>query len=141
MHRELESAAGCISRLGISVNFLGAIERPKLPEIYQGHDLVCQLSTSEGVSNVVLGSLSSGLGMIALDTAIEPSFPETRAVIRPQSRDEQTIAAAIRDIATNPNKLKRMQADAPKTAQLFDWNRHAERLETHIHSVIRASTT
>ncbi len=57
--------------LGVTqyVSFLGWIDRERLPEIYAGADVLLMPSSEEGMPNVILEALSSGLSIIATNVA------------------------------------------------------------------------
>ncbi len=59
------------TQLGITeyVTFLGWVDRDKLPEIYAQADVLLMPSSEEGMPNVILEAISSGLSIIATNVA------------------------------------------------------------------------
>ena len=53
------------------VNFLGAVSRERMPTVYAEHDVLVHLSSSEGVSNVIMEAIASGLALIATKDAVD----------------------------------------------------------------------
>ncbi|MEO5364869.1 MAG: glycosyltransferase family 4 protein [Magnetococcus sp. WYHC-3] len=120
----------------VSVRMLGVVARERMPEIYAAHDLLVHLSEAEGVSNVVLEALASGLALVATPRAVGPDLARSAAVRLVEKLDPPTLGAVLRDLATHRQHLERMSQAALPAARGFDWTETAVRFEALLEEVV-----
>jgi glycosyltransferase involved in cell wall biosynthesis/ubiquinone/menaquinone biosynthesis C-methylase UbiE len=114
--------------LGIDprVEFAGWSPRPELPSHYRWADALVLPSLDEGMPNVVLEALASGLAVIASD------LPGTRELVESGTTgclvppaDPQALAAAIDQLSSDQDVLGRFGQNARTAALTRGWERIA----------------
>jgi glycosyltransferase involved in cell wall biosynthesis len=111
------------ARLGAAVDFAGWVERRDLPSHYQWADVLCLPSYEEGMPNVVLEAMASGLPTIASDVygmrdLVQPG--QTGVVVPPGS--SRAIAAALEHLAAEPSLVRVMGEQARRLAERYAWS-------------------
>ena len=121
---------GLASGVGLSdvVEFSGWVAREEMPRVYRRADLFVLPSYVEGMPNVVLEAMASGLPVIGTDV------PGTREVIMDgvngylaPPKDEGALAERIAFMAARPEERRRMATAARAQAKKFSWKRIADR--------------
>lgn len=114
--------------LGIAhrVDFAGWFERADLPDRYRLADVFVLPSRDEGMPNVVLEAMASGLPIVASDV------PGTRELVDSgvngalfPAGDTNALAAALVELASEPGLRLRYGAASWSRAQQYDWRQVA----------------
>lgn len=107
--------------LGIAERVLFAGERPNVPELLAGFDLLVSSSHQEGFSNVVIEGMAAGLPIVATnacgnDEAIEDGVSGILVPVRSPER----LAAAIIEMRRKPDRARKMgERGRERVARLF----------------------
>jgi glycosyltransferase involved in cell wall biosynthesis len=104
------------------VTFLGSIPHEKLPAIYQQADLFCLPSLAEGMANVILEALASGLPIIATKTSgsLELVHPEVNGLLV-QKADPADLMEKILILLNDPLKRRDFGQKSREMAKQFSW--------------------
>ncbi len=113
----------------VTVKFSGYVPRNQMPDLYRRHDALVNLSYAEGVSNVLLEALASGLALIVTRNASRDIIGENDAAVILDSLTPEKIKSAIWRLIDNPDQLRAMQEKAGETARRFDWQETALEFE------------
>jgi glycogen synthase len=115
-------------RMGIDdvIRFSGAVERPGMPSIYHAADIFILPSLVEGMPNVVLEAMASGLPVVATEIpgSEELVSTETGRLVRPA--DARALAEALAELITNADLRINLGAAARSAAQNRSWRGVAE---------------
>jgi glycosyltransferase involved in cell wall biosynthesis len=96
-----------------------------MPQIYRDNDIYISATEQEGMSNAMLEAMASGLPIVTTRAeGIDELIADNGTVVDDPTPD--TIAAAIVDIATNPQRYAHMAAAARKKAQSLSWTQTAK---------------
>jgi glycosyltransferase involved in cell wall biosynthesis len=120
--------------LGISdcVKFEGWLSREAVREAYQSATLLVHVSTYEGMSNVILEALASGLPVAAsrIPENTELVQPGINGLLLDPESDPSQAVEPIRAILTNEAEWSTLSSGARKTIESrFSWSHTAERYE------------
>jgi len=122
MRRDLERAARRWG-LGTSVYFLGSRPHNEVARWMNLADVLCLSSRSEGMPNVVIEALVSGVPVAVTDVGacrdLVENEPEARICLRD---DTQALARSIRDLAFSTADRRALAA---RHAERFSWARQA----------------
>ncbi|ABK42917.1 glycosyl transferase, group 1 [Magnetococcus marinus MC-1] len=116
----------------IKVHFCGHTQREAMPQLYRAHDLLVHLSGAEGVSNVALEALASGLPLLATPQALGPEFVGSRGVMVLHDPNEAALAEALLTLDSQRQRLGQMGHEARHFAERFDWQRAAAQFEAQM---------
>lgn len=111
-----------VEGLGLSdtIVFRGWVTREKLPSFYQNADVFILPSSDEGMANVVLEAMASGLPVI---TTFVPGSEEL--VVAGENgmlvKDRTNLAPAILDFLDNRDKWQKMGRSSLERSKKFDW--------------------
>jgi glycosyltransferase involved in cell wall biosynthesis len=121
--REQAIAVGVQDR----VRFLGWASREDMPQRYRDAGVFVFPSVEEGMPNVVLEAMASGLPIIATD------IYGHRGLVRDGDNgflvpveDSKAIAGALQRLAFDPKLREQMGERSRKRAEAFGWRRTAE---------------
>jgi glycosyltransferase involved in cell wall biosynthesis len=116
-------------RLGLQdmVRFCGLAPPDRMPDVYRQADVFVLPSIVEGMPNVILEAMASGLPVVATripgsDELVEPG--RTGFLVPPG--DAQALAEAVSRLAEQPDLRRVMSTDARLEAQRRSWNRVTE---------------
>jgi glycosyltransferase involved in cell wall biosynthesis len=131
--RERARAAGVAGR----VRLLGNQTQDRVGELFAAADMICVPSVRDdsgnvdGLPNVVLEALASGTPVITTTAGgIGAVVEDQRTAMVVPERDAAAIAAAMVDIASNPDAARRLGAAArAEVSARFGWERAAARFE------------
>lgn len=115
------------------VEFLGWIQRDDLPSLYQSADVFVFPSYDEGMPNVVLEALASGLPIVATKIAGNDQLVlQSENGFLVPAGDSAAFADALR-VVTNDRGLRRSMAARSRALAVdeFSWARAAEAYETY----------
>ena len=122
MLRDLESAARRWG-LGETVHFLGSRPHDEVARWMNLADVLCLTSRSEGMPNVVIEGLVSGVPVAVTDVGacreLVENEPEARLCLR---GDTQALARSIHDLAFSTGDRRALAA---RHAERFSWARQA----------------
>ncbi|MDB6119901.1 MAG: glycosyltransferase family 4 protein [Verrucomicrobiaceae bacterium] len=125
LRQSLEALA---TTLGIAerVQFLGPQLAPQIAEQMRSSDVLCMSSLNEGLPNVVIEAMASGLPVIATDVGgiHEVIDAPWKGTLVP-SGDESALAKALNDVLANPLDRERIGA----YGQGLSWQRTAQGYE------------
>lgn len=132
-----------IERLGIQryFRFLGYVEHEKLPHYYLDADLFVLPSLAEGMPNVVLEAMGSGLPIVA--TAVAGSeelvqHGENGFLIAP--KDVHALASSLAALVNDRSLCKTMGKQSQQIAQQYSWTSIADRYISLYHQSIEKKT-
>ena len=107
------------------VKIAGRVEPEKMPQVYRDSDIFVSASAQEGMSNAMLEAMASGLPIITTRCeGVEELITDNGVIV--EDANAESIAAAIRRLADNPQVRKEMAVAARSRAQRFTWGRVAE---------------
>nr|CRH07264.1 Putative GT4 : distantly related to glycogen synthase / starch synthase [Candidatus Magnetococcus massalia] len=112
---------------GIKVAFKGHVEREAMPALYRDHELLVHLSMAEGISNVSLEAMASGLPLITTPEAAGEEMADTNAAMLLQDPTPGALADQFEQLHHNRERLAEISQGARQRAQQFDWHQSAER--------------
>jgi len=107
------------------INFVGFQSRDKLPEIYRAHDVLIHLSEAEGVSNVLLEALASGLAVVATRRAVDSSLGLPIQVLEHVDNSDGLVSA-LEHFLADPERLRAEKIRNRRLAAEFDWDMQAK---------------
>ncbi|MGB8634859.1 MAG: glycosyltransferase [Rhodanobacteraceae bacterium] len=122
--------------LGEAVSLPGAVAHQQLPDWFRASDLLCLPSHAEGVPNVVLEAMASGLPVVATRVG---GIPEVLP-------DEAGFLVPVADCAALATALQQGLARTWDTARIvghasrFDWSQNAERLFGILQDAVASRT-
>lgn len=129
--------------IGVSdrVTFTGAVERTKVSNYRKASDIFVAPSRSEGLGNAFLSGMASRLPMILtqeggiadylFDEKRNPDKETTGWAVDKDSPEQ--IAAAVKDILANPEKVARVTATARKMVEeKYDWDVIAQQMRKKV---------
>ena len=107
------------------ITFVGFKSRDKLPDIYRAHDVLIHLSEAEGVSNVLLEALASGLAVVATRRAVDSSLNLPIQVLE-HIDNADGLVSALENFLTDPERLRAEKIRNRRLAAEFDWDMQAK---------------
>lgn len=126
-HGALRSLA---RELGVAdrVEFRGPMAKEQMPELYREADLLVHLSVCEGMSNVVLEAMASGLPVVAtpvggMRALVEPGVSGALVPVG----DARATAEALVPLVSDRERLARMGSRARIRAEALSWEAVARR--------------
>ena len=119
----------------ILVEILGYVPRETMPEIYRRHDTLVHLSQAEGLSNVLLEALASGLAVITTPFAID-NLPVRNVGIVVDPVTPEEIRKAIRLLDRNRMLLGDKQQSARILGASMTWQETARQFEENLQGLI-----
>jgi glycosyltransferase involved in cell wall biosynthesis len=105
----------------VRVRFLGLTDRDHMPDVYRNHDLLVQISRSEGVSNVVLEGLASGLAVLAAPEAVDGCLDGAGGIERLERFDPRTLGSVLDRLAGDRARLAALQSEARASSSQLGW--------------------
>jgi glycosyltransferase involved in cell wall biosynthesis len=108
-----------------NVEFLGAVEHQKIPEIYQEADLFVLPSWHEGMSNAILEAIASGLPIITTYTGGTAETLRGNGILVPMHAPD-ALAKAILELANNQALRIQMGKRSHEIAETLVWEHVAE---------------
>jgi glycosyltransferase involved in cell wall biosynthesis len=136
---ERASLTAQAARLGIAerVTFHGWAQREELPALYRAADVFVFPSLDEGMPNVVLEALASGLPIVATRIAGNDQLvlPGENGTLVPPS-DPHAFAAALAPLLTDPAARQRMAARSRALAtERYSWASSAGKYDALFQSI------
>lgn len=128
--RELQRLRALVADLDLGnvVQFVGAVDQPRLPEYYRAADVTVMPSTYESFGLVAVESMACGTPVVASRVGGLPTIVrdgENGALV--PWRDPRLFADRIRPILTDPTYATALRRAALETAEQFSWDAVAER--------------
>lgn len=127
------------------VIFTGRVDRSEVTKYRKASDIFVCPSRSEGLGHALLSAMASRLPVIATQEGGLAEFifdaqknPDKEATAWAVEKDNpEQIAAAVKDILSNPEKTKKITDAARKMVeQKYDWDMIARDMQTKIFSNI-----
>ena len=121
----------------IQIELTGPMPRDRMPEIYRDHDVLVHLSRAEGVSNVLLEALASGLCVVctrAVVDDLDDDSNEWGTFVK--TADAAEVGQKLLALATSSSKRRRMQSAARELARKHRWETTAESFEQYARSLV-----
>jgi glycosyltransferase involved in cell wall biosynthesis len=118
--------------LDSAVSFEGWVPRAETAAAYRSAAFLVHLSTYEGMSNVVLEALASGLPVVAsrIPANAELIEPGKNGLLVDVNEDPDQIAEAIVSVFQSPERWKQMSSEARTgVAAKYEWDRLAASFE------------
>lgn len=124
-----ESAAQLVKQLGVSDGIveLGTIPYPQLHHLYARADLYVTAAYTETFAHPLVEAMSSGLPIVASDIAVHREICGDAGAYFPRFSAEN-LAKTVAQVATSPERARRMAAAGLARAQSFSWKTHVERI-------------
>ncbi|MES2668696.1 MAG: glycosyltransferase family 4 protein [Patescibacteria group bacterium] len=127
------------------VTFVGAVDRSKVTAYRKASDIFVAPSRSEGLGNAFLSGMASRLPMVLtqeggiadylFDEVRNPDKEPTGWAVDKDSPEQ--IAAAVRDIMDNPEKVKRITDTARKMVEEeYDWDIIAQQMRERVFAPV-----
>ncbi len=124
LRKTLESEA---AELGIAdrVSFIGWVDRDELPKYYQSSDVFVLPTSEEGMPNVVLEAMASGLPIITTNVAGNEELVHNsqNGILINNLRE---LSTAILELCNDRDKAGRYGQESRKLALQMGWNKIAE---------------
>jgi glycosyltransferase involved in cell wall biosynthesis len=116
-----------------TVHFVGQVDQPRLLDLYRKADLLLFLSYRDSVGLQIAEAFSQGVPVLSFDQfgASTLITPETGIRIPAQGTIEEMqaeIAAAVRLLGSQPERLAQMSRNAAAYARQFSWSQRMEDL-------------
>jgi glycosyltransferase involved in cell wall biosynthesis len=111
-------------QLGASAKFTGWLDRSKVALAYRSATFLVQLSSYEGMSNVVLEALASGLPVIAsrIPGNVDLVLDQENGLLFSSNESCEIIAAEIVRLWKSPARWQRMSNSARiSVTAKYDW--------------------
>jgi glycosyltransferase involved in cell wall biosynthesis len=122
----------------VGVTFTGHVPRNAIADLYGAHDVLVHLSQAEGVSNVLMEALSSGLCLVAADTAVDAAIDgvprqapaeDGGIILLPVDCGPVVLGATLAGLACNRSLVEEQQRLARRTALKNSWQVRVGELE------------
>jgi glycosyltransferase involved in cell wall biosynthesis len=117
-----------------NLNFLGRVDRDKIPMEYQAADLFVLPTLAEGSAESVYEAMASGLPVVTTKSAGSVVRDGIEGRIVPE-RDPDALADAIQELTEDRPLRDRMAVAARERAKDFTWGRYGERLLAYLKSL------
>ncbi len=127
---ELETLA---RPLGRRVRLLGSRPHHELPGLLGAADVMLLPTRSEGLANVWVEAVACGTPVVTPDVGGAGEVIDRPEAGRLVPADADAMAAAVREILSNPPSQEAVRAAAAK----FSWERNAEQLFEHLAGLVR----
>jgi phosphatidylinositol alpha-mannosyltransferase len=123
------------------VAFLGGIRKQEMPGVYGSADALCLPSIVEGMSNVVLEAMASGLPVVVTDIPGSRDLVQNdrSGLIVPPSEPGK-VAEALQKLAGSAETRKRFSAAARIKAGEMSWKKVTEDYIAIYERVLRGSS-
>lgn len=135
LRSDLESASRHLPN-GIRVTLTGFISRKEMPEVYRAHEVLVQPSKAEGISNVVLEGLASGLCVVGSRAAVGELLDHEESGIILDDVEPQNVGRALRLLSERPEVRRRMQLASRRIAENRSWDSAVESLERSLSRLL-----
>lgn len=100
---------------GLPVEFLG--ERADVPALLEGSGGFVLASRDEGLSNAVLEAMAAGLPVVATEAGGNAEAVGAAGILVRPAGDAAVLAAAVRDLASDPDRARALGAAARARAE------------------------
>ena len=111
--------------VGSDVVFTGHISDSDLAALYRESDLLTHFSSYEGFGLPIVEAMRAGLPVVCTDGGSQPEVAGGAAEIV-KAGDELSLAGAIADILSSPEKLLAMRTAGLARAKIFSWEKCAQ---------------
>jgi len=124
LRAELESEAKALE-LGSRVCFLGWVPREKLPELYREADIFVLPSFDEGMPNVILEAMASGLPIVATDIKGNNELVKsgTNGFLY---KEQDELVFVLKKCFENKETLVEMGSESRRMSLDYSWQKVAE---------------
>jgi glycosyltransferase involved in cell wall biosynthesis len=117
----------------VEVKMVGTLARAQMPCIYREHDALVHLSSAEGVSNVILEAMASGLPIVCTRAAAREVYDNHReSAVFVESVTPSRVGEKLLQLARNMPVRKRLQSNGLRAAAELDWARTAALFESYV---------
>jgi glycosyltransferase involved in cell wall biosynthesis len=133
----VEHLKGVARGLNLSehINFMGRVESENMPQVYRDNDVFVMSSEHEGMCNAMLEAMASGLPMITTPCEGVEELITDNGIVVGQSTAEN-LAAAIKKLASDPQRHNYMSLAAREKSRQFSWKKVANEYIKCYHSLL-----
>jgi glycosyltransferase involved in cell wall biosynthesis len=126
-------ARGRLQRTHPDHIYAGVQHSAELAKHYASADMFLFPSLTETFGNVTLEALASGLGLIAFNEAAAAQHAQDGLSARlAQTGDEKAFIRAAAEVASNPQLLAKLRANASRTVAALSWTSVLSVFERHL---------
>ena len=120
----------------LKVALAGHVARESMPEVYRLHDVVVLLSEAEGISNVLLEALASGLCVVGTPASVGEVVSDQVQGILLGSVTPESVGRALLSLATSSERRVMFQKAARRLAESRDWAATASLFEEQVRKLL-----
>jgi glycosyltransferase involved in cell wall biosynthesis len=114
--RELEAAVSVLPP-GLGVVWSGALDAEALPQAMRAADLLVHTSRFEGLPNVLLEALASGVPCVASEIPGSADVLEGGGGLLVPSEDDEVLATTLAQLAADPARRRALGAEGRRLSQ------------------------
>jgi glycosyltransferase involved in cell wall biosynthesis len=135
-------AALAAEAAGLPVTFAGRMAPETLPDEYRRARVLVMTSTSEGMPNVILEAMASGVPVVSTPVGSIPDVvkPDTTGFLFPVG-DDAALAGHLERLFTDDALRDRLARGALEEVRQFSWDRVTSGVESILAAVTRTTGT
>jgi glycosyltransferase involved in cell wall biosynthesis len=128
--------------VGDAIEFPGAAPSSEIPERLDDHDIFLNTTNADNTPVSVMEAMACGLCVVSTNVGGIPDLLDSghEALLTPAD-DEQSMAAAIRRLLTEPRLAETLSRNARRKAEQFDWSAILPQWESLLKSAAAAGKT
>jgi len=120
----------------LKVAFAGHVVRESMPDMYRRHDVLVLLSGAEGISNVLMEALASGLCVVATPASAGEVVSDHVHGVLLGSVTPESVGRVLLSLATNSERRVMFQNAARRLAESHDWAAAASIFEEQVRKLL-----
>lgn len=122
------------AKTGLSL--LGWVPRRDMPRIYRNHDILVHLSEAEGISNVLLEAMASGLCVIATRSGAGEIIRDGENGFLTDEVTPSRVGEALLRAVSDPDYITQVRRAARRLAEGLSWDQAAAIFEQLIQKLL-----
>ena len=132
----LEAAKALAGELGVTVHFLGHVDKAQLPALYESARIFVLPSLRENFPVVLLEALAGGCAIITTKgSGCSEVVGEAGLLVEPESSED--LANALAGLLTDEQQIETQRQKSLQRVREFSWERIAARYEEHYRHLLR----